>query len=178
MKKHTSKRILGEALLRLAKTEPVERITVKQIVEESGLSLQTFYNHFHDKEDLIRWLYRSGGERCLAKLEGRRLSFHDIALESIRFYSENGNFLRGSLEGPNIGIAVEGAYNFLACFVCRRLNREEMPEELDVYLRMFVYACLHIFWEYSMDGWTLPAEKLANYIEEGMPEKLKPWLLC
>ena len=49
MKKRTSKEIFSEALLELSRTTPVDKITVKQIVEASGLSLQTFYNHFKDK---------------------------------------------------------------------------------------------------------------------------------
>ncbi len=178
MKRRTSKEVFGEALLTLARTESVERITVKQIVEESGLSLQTFYNHFHDKEDLIVWMYRRGGERALAKLEGRFGGFHDLALDSIRFYRENGSFLQGSMVGVCAEIAADSAYSFLSAFVRRRLNREKLPEELAFYLQMYVYACLHIFHVYSLKGWDLPEERLAAYLEQGMPEKLKPWLLC
>lgn len=177
MKKRTSKEIFGEALLRLAKTETVERITVKQIVAESGLSLQTFYNHFHDKEDLLLWLYRRGGDRSIARLGNRRVSFHELALESIRFFKENGNFLRGVLVSPYAETAVESAYAFFASYICIRMNAEELPEDLAFYLRMFIYACLHVFREYSAEGWKLPEEKLAEYLEQGMPEKLKPWLL-
>jgi AcrR family transcriptional regulator len=65
VKKRTSKEIFGDALLLLARKEELERITVKQIVEQSGLSLQTFYNHFHDKEELVAWLHREGSERAL-----------------------------------------------------------------------------------------------------------------
>ena len=178
MKRRTSKEVFGEALLALARTESVERITVKQIVEASGLSLQTFYNHFRAKEDLILWLYRRGGERALAKLEGRQGGFHELCMDSIRFYRENGSFLRASLEGPCAEAAADSAFAFLSAFVCRRLNRETLPEELGFYLHMYVYACLHIFRVYSRKGWDLPEERLAAYLEQGMPEKLKPWLLC
>ena len=51
MKRQKSKEVFGDALMTLARTQPVERITVKQIVEKSGLSLQTFYNHFKDKSE-------------------------------------------------------------------------------------------------------------------------------
>ena len=42
MKRQKAKEVFGDALMALAKTAPVDRITVKQIVEKSGLSLQTF----------------------------------------------------------------------------------------------------------------------------------------
>ena len=105
MKRRTSKEVFGEALLTLARTESVERITVKQIVEASGLSLQTFYNHFRTKEDLILWLYHRGGERALAQLEGQYGGFHELCMDSIGFYRENGSFLRSSLEGPCAEVA-------------------------------------------------------------------------
>ena len=181
LKRRTSKEVFGEALLTLSKTESLDHITVKQIVEESGLSLQTFYNHFRDKDDVILWLHRRGGERLLARLEGKRWTFHDLTMESIRFCMENSSFLRcsfkGSVQDPYAVIASESAYGFLASFICKRLNREELPEDLAFYLRMYIYACLHVFKEYSVKGWALPREQLAEYLEQGMPEKLKPWLL-
>ena len=63
MKKKSANEIFGGTLLELARSTPIEKITVKQIVEGSGLSLQTFYNHFHDKNDLVRWIHRSGNGR-------------------------------------------------------------------------------------------------------------------
>ena len=96
MKKRTSKETFGDALLALARSEDLERITVKQIVEKSGLSLQTFYNHFRDKEDLVAWMHREGSEQALNRLVERHCSFHEILLACIRFFAENDNYLRGS----------------------------------------------------------------------------------
>ena len=42
MKKRTSKQIFAETFLDLSRELPVDKITVKKIVEESGLSLKTF----------------------------------------------------------------------------------------------------------------------------------------
>ena len=181
VRKRKSKELFAEALLTLARTEQADRITVKQIVEASGLSLQTFYNHFHDKEDLVLWIHRRGGERALARLEGKRCTFHDLTNESIRFFSQNANYLRVSMGGGMVNayaeISAESAYDFLSAFICRRRQYTELPEELAFYLRMYVYSCLHIFADWSLRGWELPEERLAEYLEQGMPEKLKPYLL-
>ena len=181
MKRQKSKEAFAEALLTLARTKPVERITVKQLVETSGLSMQTFYNHFRDKEDLVLWLHRWGGERSLARLKGKHYSFHDLTRDNIRFYADNANYLRSSFGSGIVNryaeISAEHAYRFLAAFICGRRGLEALPEELSVYLWMYVYACLHIFAEWSLKGWDLPEERLALYLEQGMPEKLKPYLL-
>ena len=47
------KNIIASALLELCETKSLEALTVKQILEKSGVSRQTFYNHFLDKNDLI-----------------------------------------------------------------------------------------------------------------------------
>lgn len=46
-----------DALLELCVEKPLERVTVKQILERSGVSRQTFYNHFLDKNDLVCRIY-------------------------------------------------------------------------------------------------------------------------
>src|SRR5699024_10238398 len=42
---------------RCMKRAPVEKITVKEIVEECGTTRQTFYRNFRDKYDLINWYF-------------------------------------------------------------------------------------------------------------------------
>ena len=51
------KNIIASALLELCETKSLEALTVKQILEKSGVSRQTFYNHFIDKNDLIQYVY-------------------------------------------------------------------------------------------------------------------------
>jgi len=181
VKRQKSKEAFAEALLTLARSEPVERITVKQIVETSGLSLQTFYNHFRDKEDLVLWMHRRSGERILNRLRGNRYSFHDLTRDNIHFYAENANYLRSSFGNGIVNhyaeISAENTYGFLSAFICQRHGMEKLPEELSFYLWMYVYACLHVFAEWSLKDWELPEERLAAYVEQGMPEKLKPYLL-
>lgn len=181
MRKKTSKDIFAEALLELARETPIEKITVKQIVEKSGLSLQTFYNHFRGKDDLVLWIHRTEGERTLARLEGRRYSFHDLTMDNIRFYTRNANYLRNSMEGGMLNhyaeITAENAIRFLSAYICKRRDLEALPAQIDFDLRMFVYGCLHMLGERSISGWELTAEQLAAYLEDGMPERLKPYLL-
>ena len=181
MKKRTSKEIFASSLLALARQEAVERITVKQIVEKSGLSLQTFYNHFHDKDDLILWIHRSEGERTLARLKGKNYRFHDLVMDNVRFYTENANYLRDSMGGGSLSrfalATAESACASLGTYILRRSGMAELPEELAIYLKMYIFACLHLFAERAAGSLVVSDERLAQYIEDGMPEKLKPLLL-
>ena len=53
----TTKEILGESLHDLAHSKNVDKITVKEITENCEMSPGTFYHHFHDKYELIAWIY-------------------------------------------------------------------------------------------------------------------------
>ena len=48
---------LAASIKECMKTTPVDRITVKDIVEGCGLTRQTFYRNFKDKYDLINWYF-------------------------------------------------------------------------------------------------------------------------
>ena len=50
-------KIFSDALLEMCKTKKLESITVKDILNETGVSRQAFYNRFRDKYDLIQWTY-------------------------------------------------------------------------------------------------------------------------
>ena len=51
------KKILANALLNLCQKQSLQSITVSQLLKETGVSRQTFYNHFKDKNDLIYYIY-------------------------------------------------------------------------------------------------------------------------
>ena len=46
---------LANAMKELLVHTPVDKITVKQIVDQCDVTRPTFYRHFKDKYDLINW---------------------------------------------------------------------------------------------------------------------------
>ena len=48
---------LAASVKECMKTQPVDKITVKNIVEGCGVTRQTFYRSFLDKYDLINWYF-------------------------------------------------------------------------------------------------------------------------
>lgn len=51
------KAIVSNAFMELCEKKAVKKITVKDILEKTGLSRKGFYNHFSDKNDLIHYCY-------------------------------------------------------------------------------------------------------------------------
>ncbi len=51
----TTKIKISNGLLRLMEKTDVSRITVKSLIQECGISRQTFYYHFKDIDDALEW---------------------------------------------------------------------------------------------------------------------------
>lgn len=53
----STKEALGNALKKMLSIKPIDKITVKDLVEECGVNRQTFYYHFDDVYDLLEWVF-------------------------------------------------------------------------------------------------------------------------
>lgn len=52
-----TKKALAAAMKELTKKKSLNRIGINEITEYCGLNRQTFYYHFHDKFELVNWIY-------------------------------------------------------------------------------------------------------------------------
>ena len=52
-----TKDLLAQALKQCMKKAPLEKITIKDITDTCGVSRQTFYRHFKDRQDLVNWYF-------------------------------------------------------------------------------------------------------------------------
>lgn len=79
MERTDKKKLISETYLKLLACKPVDKITVTMLIEECGLSRQTFYYHFKDILDVIEYILTKNLEEiigvCRAKndpVEGLR----------------------------------------------------------------------------------------------------------
>lgn len=61
------KNIIANTFLVMAKQKPVDKITVKSLIEECGISRQTFYYHFQDIVEVIEWSLEQATEDMLER---------------------------------------------------------------------------------------------------------------
>lgn len=60
-----TKYAIAEALKQMVKTRPLDKITVTDVAECSGVSRMTFYYYFEDIYDLVRWICQEEGSRAI-----------------------------------------------------------------------------------------------------------------
>ncbi len=63
----TTKESLAAALKQMMNVKPIDKITVKDLVEICGVNRQTFYYHFDDVYDLLEWVFEEDANRVLPR---------------------------------------------------------------------------------------------------------------
>ena len=84
---HT-KRALSEVLKQKMKRKPFQKITVSELVRECGINRKTFYYHFEDIYDQVRWMFHQEAVKLLDRQEGI-LVWQDGLLQLFRYLEEN-----------------------------------------------------------------------------------------
>lgn len=62
-----TKRAIAAAFLEIAQEKPIDKVTVKDVVNRCGITRQTFYYHFQDLLDVVEWLVAQKMEALLAE---------------------------------------------------------------------------------------------------------------
>ncbi|MEE0775634.1 MAG: TetR/AcrR family transcriptional regulator C-terminal domain-containing protein [Bacillota bacterium] len=70
MKSERTKWMMVNSLKKLMRQKPLNRITIREIVEDCGVNRQTFYYHFGNIYDMVAWMYREEALNLLKQREG------------------------------------------------------------------------------------------------------------
>lgn len=63
----STKKALAAALKKMMEVKPIDKITVKDLVELCGVNRQTFYYHFDDVYDLLEWVFEEDANATFPK---------------------------------------------------------------------------------------------------------------
>lgn len=61
-----TKQLLARTLMQMLETQPLDKITVKDITQRSGVSRQSFYYYFDDMYALVEWIIMREAEGVLS----------------------------------------------------------------------------------------------------------------
>ena len=180
MQKITARQYFEESLLEIIESKPFERITVREIAKNCGMTTRTFYNYFQDKYDLVLWTYSSRFEQYLAKC-GDQMDFcaflsylADCMLEKHKLY----------LSALQDSACMECFMNSVIDYSCRmtmdyireQYQLEQIPEPLAFSIRFFYQGGFHIGLEYLRGETKMTKEQYLACVQKAVPENLKPYL--
>ena len=157
----------------------LDKITVRKIVEESGLSQQTFYNYYKNKEDLVFSVHKVYGQSLIDRLnEDKDYDLNNLLIDNIKFYQEHKQFMLNALKhtkGDNsyFHLSAENAYESLKEYLLKKNNLKRLDKEIDFQLKMYTYAStmMYAYWAEKMPD--TGNDEFAEFLKNAMPEKLR-----
>lgn len=89
---NTTKQALEASLKRMMLKKPLDKITIRDITEDCGISRMAFYYHFKDIYDLVEWACVEDASRAL---QGKRTydTWHEGLLQIFEAVLENKPFI-------------------------------------------------------------------------------------
>ena len=95
-----TKKAIKEAFIKLLDEQPVNKISVKDIVEECGINRNSFYYHFQDVPDLIEEILTEQIDMVVEKYADTE-SLDEFFEEAIRLITKNKKALYHTYQSPN-----------------------------------------------------------------------------
>lgn len=82
---------LAAALKSRLVNSSLDKITIKELTDDCGVNRQTFYYHFEDIYDLLRWLCSIEAEQVM-RLQDSSVSWEESFGRLLNYLSENKSF--------------------------------------------------------------------------------------
>ena len=181
MKKLTTSQLLANSLLELSANKDVDKITIKEIVENCGLSSQTFYNHFADKYALMLWIHKSVGDELIEKLENGEITPRELSIHNLEFYSNHTSFILNALHNTHGADSyriksAEDAIDVIEEFIKRKFGKSKLSMTEKQHLRLYVYGVSAICENWAETGAAISLEDMSDIIMDAMPDSLKKYI--
>lgn len=181
MHRITTKEYIAESFLELSKSKRLDKITVNDIVKNCGFTKSTFYNHFHDKYDLIMWIYMEPVKNIISRINTEGYSFREALIENLKYIASSRTYLINVLKnilGQNSFIqrAFEINFTLLRDFIKSYNKAYILPLRIETLIKLYVYGTVELECDWLINNMPIPIEEFADILEAGMPEELKPYL--
>ena len=157
------KETIAQAAIELITEDKAKKLTVKDIVDKCHITRQSFYYHFEDIPDLLRWVLEQGIEHYSKNRPenfGTEEEFRYLFMLALNIMP----YIKWAMES-NYAQEIERLLDEQLCYIFERMVRENdlyhglSEEELDIVRRYNSRAVLGI-----LSGWSAEDEKNSDLI--------------
>ena len=92
-----TKKALAASLKKLMETKPLDKISVREIVEDCGVNRKTFYYHFQNIYDLVNWMFEEEAIEVVKKYN-LITNYEDAIRFSMDYIKENEHVVNSALD--------------------------------------------------------------------------------
>lgn len=177
-KKEETKYAFASAIKSLVKKRSLDKITVIDIVRESGMTRQTFYRHFCDKYDLVNWCFEKLVLQSFRQMASGS-SLEEALHLKFTFIKRELDFFKEAFRLDDYNSLVN--YDFQCIYEFYQTNIKNRgltyTEDIDFLLRMYCRGSIAMTVEWVLKDQPVSKEHIVTLLIEAIPEKLKEYLL-
>ena len=165
---------LAAAMKKCMERMPVEKVTVKEIVEECGTTRQTFYRYFLDKYDLINWYF----DKILSesfKHMGTGETVYESLVRKFRFIEHERLFFDAAFRYDDQNSLRDHDYREIHAFYTNMIEsrtKEPLGSELNFILEMYCRGSVYMTTRWVSGEIECTPEEMAKRLVEAMPAVL------
>ena len=165
---------LAEAMKTCMITMPVEKITVKEIVQECGTTRQTFYRYFLDKYDLINWYF---DKILLESFEhmGEGKTVYEGLCKKFQYIEEEKLFFKAAFRNDQQNCLREHDFRLILAFYTRQIEektKEPISENLRFLLEMYCQGSIYMTVQWVLGERKSTPQEMAKALVSAMPSEL------
>ena len=180
MKRMTTKEILASSFKELAEHKNIEKITVKDIVDNCGYSPATFYRHFSDKYDLIAWSYVQESAQIMGKIDGKYI-WRETLLDGALYYWENRDYIKNlclhtSGHETFIKYMAQTNISLLKAEVQKALGDTPLDTQTEMLINVYCLGTVALVCEWVVGNIEATPQFIAKVFEDSLPPLLKQHL--
>ncbi len=152
MKQQVTRRFIQEALHTLLLEKPMDRITVRDIVEECGLTRNTFYYHYDDIFDLFEDFLKTQLSKAL-HTSPVEMTPEEVLLNSLGFLLEKPQVARHIFSSKNHEVMLQYFERVAELLLERHLTLEGLtcsPEDRELILAVCSHAIYGMFGQWLL----------------------------
>jgi len=176
--RQTTKELIAESLKELFVHKSADKITVKEIAQNCGITTATFYNHFLDKYDLIVWIYAEPLKTIFKKFDDEIYCLHDAIYAVVNYFAENRKFIINAITHTSgqdsfICHVFRVHFNAMSDYIKLSQHLEKLPLKIETLIKLYVYGTVQLLCEWLISDMPVPIDDFVDFLESGLPEPLK-----
>ena len=166
---------LADAMKSCMKKAPVEKITVKEITEECGVTRQTFYRNFQDKYDLINWYF----DKILAESfehMGEGKTVYEGLGKKFEYIEQEKLFFRAAFKSDSQNCLRDHDFELITRFYTDKIEKksgQKLSEHLHFLLEMYCQGSVYMTIQWVLGRKKATPKELAKALTEAVPAELK-----
>lgn len=168
------KRKFIEALKKLMVSEPLDRITVTEIVNACEVTRPTFYRYFKDKYDLVNWYFDILAQKSFRQM-GVSLSLREGLVKKFQLMMQERVFFISAFSSSAQNCLIDYDYECIYQFYQEVIHKKDgafLTPEIDFLLRMYCHGSIFMTAEWTKNNMQMTPEEISDCLLDALPPKL------